>query len=60
MLANDLQNMQLLGAIHAVLDLAQTNSSRFHYWCKQRCPLYGWSNDFKAHLIAVKACEEVS
>lgn len=57
-LAKDLQRMQLLGAIYAVLDLAQTNSSAFHYWCKQKCPLYGWSNDFKAHLMAVKACEE--
>ena len=57
-LAADLQNMQLMGAIYATLDLARENSGPFHDWCKQKCPLYGWGNDFKAHLMAVKACEE--
>ena len=57
-LAADLQNMQLMGAIYATVDLARENSGPFHEWCKQVCPVYGWGNDFKAHLMAVKACEE--
>ena len=57
-LAADLQNMQLMGAIFATLDLARENSGPFHEWSKQLCPIYGWGNDFKAHLMAVKACEE--
>lgn len=56
--AVDLQNVQLMGAIYATLDLAVANSGPFHHWCKQCCPIYGFSNDFKAHLMAVKACEE--
>lgn len=57
-LAKDLQTMRLLASVFAVLDLSRTNSGNFHHWCKQPCPLYGWSNDFKAHLMAVRACEE--
>ena len=29
-------------------------STLYMQWTKQRCPIYGWSNDFKAHLIAWK------
>ena len=36
--AVDLTSMTLLGAIHAVLDLANTNSNAFHWFCKVRCP----------------------
>ena len=57
-LAADLQNMALLGSIHATVDLAMENSGPFHHWCKQVCPIYGFGNDFKAHLMAVKALEE--
>lgn len=56
--AVDLQNVQLMAAIYATLDLALANSGPFHHWCKQCCPIYGFGNDFKAHLMAVKACEE--
>ena len=56
--AVDLQNVSLMGAIYATLDLAGTNSGPFHHWCKSPCPIYGFGNDFKAHLMAVKACEE--
>ena len=56
--AVDLQNMQLVGGLYASRDLAMENTGPFHHWCKSRCPLYGWACDFKAHLIAVKACEE--
>ena len=56
--AVDLTSMTLLGSIYAVLDLANTNSNDFHHFCKARCPIYGFGNDFKAHLMAVRVCEE--
>ena len=52
--ATDLQCMTLLGSIYAVLDLANTNSSAFHEFCLKPCPVYGFGNDFKAHLMAVR------
>ena len=58
MLAADMQNMQLMGGLHFYQDIGMENTSAFHHWSKARCPLYGWSCDFKSHLIAVKACEE--
>jgi len=49
--------MNLIGAIYAVVDLAFSYSKEFHIWCKAKCPIYGFSNDFKGHLIAVRAIE---
>ena len=56
--AVDLTSMTLLGSIYAVLDLANTNSTAFHEFCLKPCPIYGFGNDFKAHVMAVKVCEE--
>ena len=55
--AVDLENMNLIGAIYAVVDLAFSYTKEFHTWCKSKCPIYGFSNDFKGHLMAVRAIE---
>ena len=47
--ATDMDDMNTMCNIYAILDLAAAHFTKYYHRTKSRCPIYDWDSDFQAH-----------